>query len=378
MELQQLYDRFSLWESDFGLPEDTWSGGLLDVNQEDSGIGHTEEEDSIWKDTYNPLKEANNAVVSEHLNESLNFDVEKEFGQNDWLDERTDIGALLDNFIQSPEFDEVLSNFDDSGSYLKNMELADEPEEIVENTTEVNLEDVSIKEEATSDSNVEIEADEIYLQNTVVIYINQEDPCEVFSPSNDHIHNLTDANQPQNKAAISPSVSTTIKNEFIHIDDISGTEINELTSSQSPKEDAAFNELPSTSTLSIKSKRGRKKTRVEPYKNSWTKSNCSSSSSSICSSAPVSPSSEEYSDDSDVQMPTTTKRKERKKHQNRNAATKYRQKKRAETEAISSEEQALEIKNKELKEAVQALETEVGYLKGFMREIMIARGLIKN
>lgn len=369
MELDQIYDNFSLWEPDFGLPEGIWTEELLDVKQGQSGIGHITEGDSFWKEDYNPLKEASNAIVSERLHESFSLDVSNDFGNDVWLDEKTDIGSLLDNLIQSQEFDEVLSNLDDSESYLKSMELAEEPAEIIaENPSEVKVEDISVTDEASSDSNVEIEADELSLQNTVVIYIEPSDPCEVSLPLNDHI--LADINH--NEAAILSSVSTTIKNEFMHIDNISGTEI--IETSELPGKNAAFNELPSTSELCTKSKRGRKKTRTEPYKNVWTKSNASST----CSSAPVSPSSvDTYDDSSDTQMPTTSKRKERKKYQNRNAATKYRQKKRAETEAISTEEQALETKNKELKETVQSLETEINYLKGFMREIMAARGLIK-
>lgn len=367
MEWQQ-YEKF--WESNCGLPVDTWPEGLQDVNQEDGGVGHIEE-DSIWKDACNPLKEANNEVVGEDFGDPFYFDLEKD----DWLNERTDIGALLDNFIQSPEFD-VLSNFDVSGNCLKNMDLADEPEKITETAAEVNIENIAIKEEAASDSNVEIETDEISLQNTTVVYFNQEDLCESFSPSNDQIHILTDANQ-HISGVISPSVSTTFKNEYVTFEINTDTETNSSIPPVSPK-DVAFNELPATLTLCTKSKRGRKKTRIQPYKNSLTESNCSSSSSSSCSSAPVSPSSLESSDDSDVQTPTTSKRKERKKHQNRNAATKYRQKKRAETEAICTEEQELESKNKELIETVKTLESEVSYLKGLMREIMIARGVIKK
>nr|CAD7202775.1 unnamed protein product [Timema douglasi] len=70
-------------------------------------------------------------------------------------------------------------------------------------------------------------------------------------------------------------------------------------------------------------------------------------------------------------------KKLRKKEQNKNAATRYRQKKRAEVEVIVSEEKGLEDINKELTANVSELQREIKYLKNLMRDAFRRRGLIK-
>ncbi|KAJ8897965.1 hypothetical protein PR048_003323 [Dryococelus australis] len=70
-------------------------------------------------------------------------------------------------------------------------------------------------------------------------------------------------------------------------------------------------------------------------------------------------------------------KKMRKKEQNKNAATRYRKKKKAEVEVILGEEKELEVKNEELNKQVEDLSREIRYLKGFMRDIFKAKGLIK-
>ncbi|XP_067003148.2 activating transcription factor of chaperone isoform X2 [Anabrus simplex] len=67
----------------------------------------------------------------------------------------------------------------------------------------------------------------------------------------------------------------------------------------------------------------------------------------------------------------------RKKEQNKNAATRYRQKKKAEIEVILNEEKGLEDKNNELRQKVSDLAREIKYLKGLMRDVFRAKGLIK-
>ncbi|PNF27859.1 Activating transcription factor of chaperone [Cryptotermes secundus] len=67
----------------------------------------------------------------------------------------------------------------------------------------------------------------------------------------------------------------------------------------------------------------------------------------------------------------------RKKEQNKNAATRYRQKKKAEIEEILSEEKDLEDTNAELQLKVSDLSREIKYLKGLMRDLLKAKGLIK-
>lgn len=75
--------------------------------------------------------------------------------------------------------------------------------------------------------------------------------------------------------------------------------------------------------------------------------------------------------------PGSEDKRQRKKEQNKNAATRYRQKKKAEVEEIQSEEKGLEDKNVELKHKLSDLSREIKYLKGLMRDVFRAKGLIK-
>jgi len=68
-------------------------------------------------------------------------------------------------------------------------------------------------------------------------------------------------------------------------------------------------------------------------------------------------------------------KKDRKKLQNKNAAIRYRQKKKAESEVKKSEEDQLEDENLRLKERVEELSREIGYMKGLINEVRKARGL---
>lgn len=69
-------------------------------------------------------------------------------------------------------------------------------------------------------------------------------------------------------------------------------------------------------------------------------------------------------------------KKVRKKEQNKNAATRYRLKKKAEVEEILTEEKELQNKNSELKNEITDLQREIRYLKGLMRDLFKAKGLI--
>ncbi|KAJ1118492.1 hypothetical protein NDU88_006683 [Pleurodeles waltl] len=66
-------------------------------------------------------------------------------------------------------------------------------------------------------------------------------------------------------------------------------------------------------------------------------------------------------------------RKTKKMEQNKTAATRYRQKKRAEQEAISAECRELESKNEALQEKVDSLAKEIWYLKDLMEEVRTAK-----
>ncbi|KAG8036377.1 hypothetical protein G9C98_003699 [Cotesia typhae] len=69
-------------------------------------------------------------------------------------------------------------------------------------------------------------------------------------------------------------------------------------------------------------------------------------------------------------------KKNRKKEQNKNAATRYRMKKKLEVKEIVSEQDELEEINGKLKDQVCELKREIGYLKGLMRDLFKAKGLI--
>lgn len=68
-------------------------------------------------------------------------------------------------------------------------------------------------------------------------------------------------------------------------------------------------------------------------------------------------------------------RKLRKKQQNKDAATRYRQKKREESEAVGTELNELENRNTELKTSVAQMTGEIHYLKNLLAEVYQARGL---
>lgn len=75
--------------------------------------------------------------------------------------------------------------------------------------------------------------------------------------------------------------------------------------------------------------------------------------------------------------PSVEDKKVRKKEQNKNAATRYRQKKKQEIKEILGEERELADHNEKLKNQVTDLQREIGYLKGLMRDLFRAKGLIK-
>lgn len=69
-------------------------------------------------------------------------------------------------------------------------------------------------------------------------------------------------------------------------------------------------------------------------------------------------------------------RKSRKKEQNKNAATRYRQKKKAETEVVLEEERELQEKNDQLQVKYADVQREIKYLKSLMRDLYRAKGLL--
>lgn len=70
-------------------------------------------------------------------------------------------------------------------------------------------------------------------------------------------------------------------------------------------------------------------------------------------------------------------RKERKRLQNKDAATRYRQKKKQELSVVEQELEELKTTNVSLQSEAQRVANEISYLKGLMRELFRAKGLIK-
>lgn len=70
---------------------------------------------------------------------------------------------------------------------------------------------------------------------------------------------------------------------------------------------------------------------------------------------------------------TKSAKKERKKEQNKQAALRYRKRKRGETDEIDEKREELEAVNSELKRQVKAMETEVQYLKNLWMEVEAVR-----
>jgi len=69
-------------------------------------------------------------------------------------------------------------------------------------------------------------------------------------------------------------------------------------------------------------------------------------------------------------------KKMRKKEQNKNAATRYRQKKKAESDVVLDEERELQEKNDKLQVKFADVQREVKYLKSLMRDLYRAKGLL--
>merc|ERR1711884_263909 len=68
-------------------------------------------------------------------------------------------------------------------------------------------------------------------------------------------------------------------------------------------------------------------------------------------------------------------RKMRKKQQNKDAATRYRQKKKVEQSIVDRECEELEAKNVKLHDKVDSMTKEIQYLKDLLREVYKAKGL---
>lgn len=108
--------------------------------------------------------------------------------------------------------------------------------------------------------------------------------------------------------------------------------------------------------------------------------NNDSSEISLPMESPSSPSSSEadstevrYSPYKRTKKQKTPEQRQRKKVQNRNAALRYRVKKKDQFHAMNAEAEELEEKNRELKGKVDGLRSEIDYLKNLMLDVIKAR-----
>jgi len=108
------------------------------------------------------------------------------------------------------------------------------------------------------------------------------------------------------------------------------------------------------------------------------------SASSICSQDEVRPVKKTSSSSRGITKKRTRpygrnpdEKKSRKKEQNKNAATRYRQKKKEEVHVILGEERVLLDRNKKLMTSYKDTKREVKYLKSLLRELFQARGFIQ-
>jgi len=108
------------------------------------------------------------------------------------------------------------------------------------------------------------------------------------------------------------------------------------------------------------------------------------SASSICSQDDVRPVKKASSSSRGITKKRTRpygrnpdEKKSRKKEQNKNAATRYRQKKKEEVHVILGEERVLLDRNKKLMTSYKDTKREVKYLKSLLRELFQARGFIQ-
>lgn len=76
-------------------------------------------------------------------------------------------------------------------------------------------------------------------------------------------------------------------------------------------------------------------------------------------------------------MPSVEDKKYRKKEQNKNAANRYRQKKKAEVEIILEVEKDLERHNHDLTVKLSDVKREIKYIKNLMRELYRAKGILE-
>lgn len=343
--METLYEELTFWEQ--GLPAG-WCSSVPLPNE--VGVPQLEEGESVWADE--DLPESLSSVFSEVVGDG-NFD--------EWLDERIDLNILENDEMFS--LGETVKFLEDIDSPITSeKELFDFNDSTLSGDAIQQINHVDDKKEAILGSGIVVDDHEVVVgDNPFVIESSPSSSLEVPS--------VTCADE--QKVPLTPPPASNeeiIGQQIILFESIDGEMIVEI-----PAEPRS---VMSTSTSNTDSPP------PSPLNDSVRKSTMKSSSKSR-RSTPYSRSkkknyAESLSSSDDEEYVMVGGRRERKRDQNRTAASRYRAKKRAEQEVMNDEEAVLLAKNKELSQKVNQLSSEIGYLKGLMREMLISRGLLKK
>ncbi|XP_076072404.1 uncharacterized protein LOC143044339 [Mytilus galloprovincialis] len=332
--------------------------GVEDLDKFDVGFGIPG--DSLVKDEYGPGELFEDVLSSGPLEENNwmeTVDLSCLLGDNNsLLSEQETIphtiksGRLLEELLTQPikikSSPTVPKNTQyDAVKVIKNNSVENE---LINNATEVSSQklDISIK----SGSILEEAMGEIDGLDTLYL---QQQLQELYDSSISHCDSSISDGATSNEVSLLDSSSSSIMdvsmNEFI-ASPLSSEDIDSILSSPEPaspassiQEDPDYVPYISDSSTNKKSKKSPKegKSKPKPY-------------------------------DKPVEK---LDKKERKRIQNRNAAIRYREKKRQERGTIHTDEDVLSDKNKELKTKVEQLVNEISYMKNLLTEVCQARGL---
>ncbi|XP_052067927.1 uncharacterized protein LOC127707439 [Mytilus californianus] len=331
--------------------------GVEDLDKFDVGFGIPG--DSLVKDEYGPGELFEDVLSSGSLEENNwmeTVDLSCLLGDNSLLSEQETIpnttksGRLLEELLTQPikikssptvpknmQYDAVKVIQNDS---VKN-ELVYNPTEVLNQKLDHSIKSGSILEEAM---------EEIDGINTLIL---QQQLQELYDSNISHCDTSISDGATSNEVSLLDSSNSSLMdvtmNEFI-ASPLSSEDIDNILSSPEPaspsssiQEDPDYVPYISDGSTNKKSKKSQKegRSKTKPY-------------------------------DKPVEK---LDKKERKRIQNRNAAIRYREKKRQERGTIHSDEDVLSDKNKELKTKVEQLVNEISYMKNLLTEVCQARGL---
>lgn len=318
--MDNIYGELSLWEQPKFPEGPIWRNGLL--NKEDGGV--VSENDLFWEGDIAEGESSGNILLA---SSSVKLDFfNEEFFLADWLQNRIDV-ADIDEIVNSPEFDAILSeNIEDSSEVPNDINLlqrlipAKSFDGFMDLEPILHSKSVSTKETKPEES--------VYIRNDAE---NALFEIKLGSPS---------AYSPISISHCNESVST----------------FSSTNSSSMPFSDDAAK--PDDLICNFKDfKNGKHLPLQKSYLlNKQIDFQISTSGSKLA-----------FKDS-----------KIKKRCQNKTAATRYRNKKKLEFGFLRETERSLLGKNKELINNTFKLETEISYLKGLMKDILVAKGLLKK